>query len=257
MLSEHDGRLRESLASAHLRVTPVWRTNASRLVSISRDGERLYLNEAFRHAPGPVLDAVAGFAAAALSGCRDREAAAIIRSWSSGTGRKRILEVARRARAARGRGGTKARGAPAVRRCGGTPDQSALLRTLFGALNRDRFSGVLDTTPLVWSYRMTRTLGNCRMVRAAGARRIIDIGMNPSLLLAGNEAQLRDTLVHEMAHAHAWITCGDRGHGPAWKAIAGEAGCDPRSCCKDPLRLRRRAERVHRCPAPHAVLAAA
>jgi hypothetical protein len=255
MMSDPETHLLAALTRERLDLAPVWRVNASRLVSLSRDGRRLYLNEALRHAPRGVLEAAAGFAAAALSGRRDPQAVEAIRRWSRGAGRRHLLEVARRARRPRGR---RMRRRTTVRRCGGTTEQGALLHSLYVALNRDRFGGLLPgTLPLVWSYRMTSTLGNCRMLRTAAGRRVIDIGMNPSLLLAGNEAQLRDTLVHEMAHAAAWITRGDGGHGSAWKEIAVAAGCDPRSRCRASPRLRRRVgERVDRCPEVAAVLAA-
>jgi hypothetical protein len=255
MMSDPEAQLLAALARERLDLAPVWRVNASRLVSISRDGRRLYLNEALRHAPRGVLEAAAGFAAAALAGHRDPSAVEAIRRWSRGAGQRHLAEVARRAWKAQGRA---RRPSTAVRQCGGTTAQGGLLRALYEAMNRDRFGGLLPgSIPLVWSYRMTSTLGNCRMVRWGGVRRVIDIGMNPSLLLAGNEPQLRDTLVHEMAHAAAWITRGDGGHGAAWKEIAVAAGCDPRSRCRASPRLRRRTgERVDRCPDPAVVLAA-
>jgi len=255
MMSDPEAKLRAALTRESLELAPVWRANASRLVSLSRDGRRLYLNEALRHAPREVLEAAAGFAAAALAGRRDRASVEAIRRWSRGAGHRHLVEVARRARRP---SGAARRRSMTVRRCGGTSAQGALLHTLYTALSRDRFGGVLPAPlPLVWSYRMTSTLGSCRMVRTPGGRRVIDIGMNPSLLLAGNEAPLRDTLVHEMAHAAAWITRGDGGHGAAWKEIAAAAGCDPRSRCRASPRLRLHAgERVTRCPEPGGVLTA-
>jgi hypothetical protein len=254
MMSDPEERLRAALARERLDLAPVWRANASRVVSLSRDGRRLYVNEALRMAPQGVLEAAAGFAAAALAGRRNPSAVEAIRRWSRGAGHRHLVEVARRARRA-ARSGRRRQNTNA-RRCGGTPAQGALLHILFRALNRDRFGDLLPgSIPLVWSYRMTSTLGNCRMVRTSAGRRVIDIGMNPSLLLAGNEAHLRDTLVHEMAHAAAWITRGDGGHGAAWKEIAVAAGCDPRSRCRASPRVRRRAgERIDRCPKPAWVL---
>jgi predicted SprT family Zn-dependent metalloprotease len=86
---------------------------------------------------------------------------------------------------------------------------------------------------------MRRRLGHLRYHRTeSGVRAIVEIALNIDLLTEGSERQLRDTLLHEMAHAEAWLVHGERGHGPQWRRIARRLGCVPRACTTTPVPLR-------------------
>ncbi len=56
-----------------------------------------------------------------------------------------------------------------------------------------------------------------------------EIALNLDLLLPGNDAELVDTLLHEMAHAADWLFDGERRHGSSWRRWAERAGCAPRT----------------------------
>lgn len=71
-----------------------------------------------------------------------------------------------------------------------------------------------------WSFgfnRAKRQLGVCRFA----AKRI---ELSAHFVSANDEAAVRDTLLHEIAHALAGR---EAGHGPRWKAICAELGCKP------------------------------
>jgi predicted SprT family Zn-dependent metalloprotease len=69
---------------------------------------------------------------------------------------------------------------------------------------------------------------------------MVEIALNIDLMAEGSERQLRDTLLHEMAHAEAWLVHGERGHGAHWRRIARRLGCVPRACTTTPVALRPR-----------------
>jgi predicted SprT family Zn-dependent metalloprotease len=62
-----------------------------------------------------------------------------------------------------------------------------------------------------------------------------------------DEAQVRDTVLHELAHALAFERYGRvRSHGPEWKAIAQSLGASPRACSATGLLPKGRYALVHR-----------
>jgi len=69
----------------------------------------------------------------------------------------------------------------------------------------------------VWSNHMT-TYGMCRY----GPKEIV---LSKPMTEACNEAEVEDTILHEIAHA---LTPGS-GHGPVWKMMARKLGADPYS----------------------------
>lgn len=75
-------------------------------------------------------------------------------------------------------------------------------------------------------------------------RRVVEIALSLDLMLPGNEVELLDTLLHEMAHASDWLQRGGRGHGPEWKGVARRVGCSDRARCSGPLKRRRRTREV-------------
>ena len=76
-----------------------------------------------------------------------------------------------------------------------------------------------------WRFRFDharRRFGSCQY----GPRFIT---LSRALTLLNGEAEVRDTLLHEIAHA---LTPGD-GHGPRWRAKCREIGARPRRCYDD------------------------
>jgi len=54
------------------------------------------------------------------------------------------------------------------------------------------------------------------------------ISLSKPLVLLNDESIVKNTLLHEIAHA---LTPHDRGHGVVWRAKALELGCDAKRCC--------------------------
>lgn len=193
-----------------------YRSNRTVLLSVSRDGRTLNSHSCFRDAPPAIVDAVARYLTTPRGSSAARRALNQLRSWEGTT---RGLARARRARPRTPR--------PAGR---DTPE-AAPLRTLFDQLNRDRFDDRLPRIPLRVSHRMTRSLGTIRY----GPEEILEIAISADLLLPANRDALHDTMLHEMAHAEAWLRHRHRGHGPPWRAIAERVGCTPRATCRAPI----------------------
>ena len=81
----------------------------------------------------------------------------------------------------------------------------------------------LRLCPIVLS-RATTELGCFSVERASGAMQIrvsrhID-----------DEAQVRETMRHELAHQAAWERYRDLGHGALWQTLASYLGCEPVPC---------------------------
>lgn len=76
-----------------------------------------------------------------------------------------------------------------------------------------------------WAFgwnRRKRALGLCRYQQKR-------IELSAHFVKDNSEAMVRDTLLHEIAHALA----GQRaGHGPKWKAMCEKLGCKPERCDK-------------------------
>jgi hypothetical protein len=212
-----------------------FKANRVRLLSISRDRATLNLHECFREAGPAVLDAIAVFVRSGRRSAAFRDAVRRLRSFAA----PRLAAAARDGGGVDG--GAEAR-PPRPGRCCGTPAQRAFLAALYAELNRSRCGGRLPATvPLRFSDRMRRRLGHVRYhVNPAGERVVVELALNIDLLLDGSEAQLVDTLLHEMAHVAAWLEHGHRGHGATWRRIAERFGCEPRACTRVPIRRRAR-----------------
>lgn len=208
------------LAALRARRSPIrtvrYRSNRTVLLSVSRDGRTLNSHRCFRDAPSEILEAVARFLTTPRGFSSARRALKQLRSWEGTT---RGLAEARRER-------------PSKRRTIGrdTPE-TAPLRALFERLNREHFGDRLPRIPLRISRRMSRSLGTIRY----GSDDIVEIAISADLLQALNRHVLHDTMLHEMAHAEAWLRHRHRGHGPAWRAIAERVGCTPRATCRAPI----------------------
>ena len=81
-----------------------------------------------------------------------------------------------------------------------------------------------------WSFawnRRKRALGLCRY-------REKRIELSAHFVAHNDEPQIRETLLHEIAHALA----GEKaGHGPRWKAMCAKVGCKPERCDKGEARM--------------------
>lgn len=198
-----------------------YRQNRTVLLSVSRDGITLNSHECFRGAPPSIADAIATFVAAPRRSLEYRRALAAIRDWE---GSARGLERARR------NGGRR------TARAGG--QEAEPLRALFDRYNRERFGSRLPEIPLRVSRRMTRALGTIGYEECHEERRVREIAISADLLLPANRAILLDTLLHEMAHAEAWLRHGHQRHGPIWRTIARRVGCTPRALTRTPVRGR-------------------
>jgi len=218
MLRELRSRGVDDVRSVHFRA------NRSSLISISADRGRLNLHECFRAGGPDLLDAIAAFARARSATVPYRQAIARMRRWH----------------AAQAEGDRPATGGrPAA--CCGTPAQLQALAHRYRQLNRACFGGNLpELLPVRLSDRMRRRLGHVQYGGGTGDRTVLEIALNVDLLLAGNERALRDTLLHEMAHAEAWLRHSQRGHGRIWQRIAARVGCDARACSAMRFHRRRR-----------------
>ncbi|XP_066981869.1 uncharacterized protein [Macrobrachium rosenbergii] len=100
-----------------------------------------------------------------------------------------------------------------------------LCQKLYSYYNEHVFSDKLPyVMSIKWNARLTKTAGYCyyqidrtkpngRGARIELSSKVIDV-----------PERLRDTLIHEMCHAAAWIISGYKdGHGPLWKSWAAKA----------------------------------
>ncbi len=213
-----------------------FKENRHVLLSVSRDRSTLNAHRCFARAPRSVLDAIAAFLKARRGSPEYREALERIRSWPGGVAA--IRETRRRARDAAIRAAARA----GATRDGVAMEEHRRLRSLYLRLNRVHFRGRLpDDLPLRISFRMSRRFGQVQLHNGERGERIaLELAVNADLLLAENERELVDTLLHEMAHVEAWMRHGDRGHGPVWKAVARRVGCEDSACTATRIRRRRR-----------------
>lgn len=230
-LSEDD-LLRELRTRGVTEVTRVrFKANRSRLISLSADRTSLNLHDCFRSAPADVIDAVATFARSLRESPAYRRSIERMRAWHGAQieGSDRDVEV--------------------VGPCCATDPQRGYLAGLYRHLNHSHFTGTLpDLLPVRLSDRMSRRLGHVSYTSVRGERAVLEIALNVDLMLETNEQALFDTLLHEMAHAEAWLTHGHRGHGGVWRGIAKRVGCEARACSDMHIRRRRRNTDLTRVP---------
>lgn len=87
-----------------------------------------------------------------------------------------------------------------------------------------------------WAFgfgRGKRTLGTTRVRSGASTG---TIRLSRHLILSGTGERVRETLLHEIAHAVAFVRHGRRAlnHGPLWRRVALEVGASPRATCQGP-----------------------
>ncbi len=81
-----------------------------------------------------------------------------------------------------------------------------------------------------WAFgwdRARRRLGVCRTQKKLITLSVFFVRANTD-----NTAEIHDTVLHEIAHALAWIRYADRTHGARWKAVCREIGAVPRAAAK-------------------------
>jgi hypothetical protein len=230
-LSEDD-MLRELRSRGVTDVTRVrFKANRTRLISLSADRTSLNLHDCFRSAPAEVLEAVATFARSLRESPAYRKSIERMRSWHG-------AQVE----------GTD-RDADVVGPCCASDAQRHFLAALYRQLNHSHFSGTLpDLLAVRLSDRMSRRLGHVSYTTGRGERAVLEIALNVDLMLDGNEQALIDTLLHELAHAEAWLMHAHRGHGGVWRRIAQRVGCEARACSDMHIRRRRRNTDLTRVP---------
>lgn len=192
-----------------------YRENRSVLLSVSGDGRTLNSHLCFRGAPPEIVEAMVTVVTTPGDTRGRRAALRTLRGWE---GTRRGLAEARRRKPRRSR------------RTNGRA--TAPIRTLFRRFNAEKFDGRLPEIPLRVSRRMTRSLGTIRYGAGGSdptARTVSEIAISATLLDPANRAILEDTLLHEMAHAEAWLQHGHRGHGRVWREVARRVGCRPRA----------------------------
>lgn len=212
---------RGAVAIRRVRFKP----NRSRMISLSGDRRSLNIHECFRAASNDVLDAVALFIRAPTRSADYRDAVQRMRAWWDGQMRIDHHGATNGLR---------------PRACCATREQRDFLARTYARLNATRFGGLLPHgIPIRLSNRMSRRFGHVYYgVGPDGSRLIEEIALNVDLMIEGNEMHLLDTLLHEMAHAEAWLVHGHRDHGAAWRMVALRVGCEARACSV--VRIRRR-----------------
>lgn len=107
---------------------------------------------------------------------------------------------------------------------------------VFARVEHDAAARMLDHGLTGWAFgfgRGKRTLGTTRVKAGAATG---TIRLSRYLVTGGSEAMLRETLLHEIAHAVAFVRHGRRAlnHGPLWRRVAREVGASPRATCGGP-----------------------
>lgn len=85
-----------------------------------------------------------------------------------------------------------------------------------------------DTWRFEWD-NSKRRFGVCKYRRLLGSVIGGVIGLSRHLVALNSEEQVRDTILHEIAHA---LTPNDKGHGWEWKQMCIKIGAKPERCYK-------------------------
>ena len=86
------------------------------------------------------------------------------------------------------------------------------------------------TCPIVENGRLTKTLGQVKYSEGGSGIKIKKIEFSKKLLQFGTEAQIMDTIKHELAHAFVYWTTGElHGHDKIWQNIAKKLGANPKA----------------------------
>jgi hypothetical protein len=217
-----------------------FKDNRQRIITLARDGCTLHIHECFREATDEVLQAIVTFLKAGRRSQAYHDAINALRDFWSAKAESAIEEDA------------KILAAVHAQTSSGTREQRAFIEEAYARLNAMHFGNALPIDfPIRISDRMASRFGHMRYHTLRDSTRIVlEIGINHSLFARGQEANLIDTLLHEMTHVEAWLVHGHKAHGAAWKRIARRVGCEARACSKKViLRRRRNAAPLDRVPA--------
>jgi hypothetical protein len=223
-----------ALRRRNARVDAVrFKDNRARIIALGKDGRTLHLHACFGTAPAGVIDAIAVFLKAGRRSQAYRDAIRTLREYWQAEGERAGWLIEEDAAVL-----------DAVRRlpCSGTRAQRAFLREAYTRYNVLHFEAQLpENFPLRISEQMTSRFGHMRYhVTRSGERVVLELAISHNLFLPGNEANLLDTLLHEMTHVEAWLRHGHRGHGAVWKRVARRVGCEALACSARIIRRRRR-----------------
>lgn len=221
-----DGFRRALHAHGARRIRQVrFKSNRTRMISLSGDGVSLNVHNCFRIADADVIDAVVTFIRAPRRSVEYREAVSRLRMWWGAVRGTLPASVRSSLHLAKG--------------CCGTPDQLEYLANLYRRINVERFDAWLPDPPRIrLSSKMSSRFGHVEYVWKGEKRWVEEIALNIDLMLAGNERHLFETLVHEMAHIEAWLAYGHRHHGAIWRAVAKRVGCEATACTEVEIRRR-------------------
>lgn len=100
-------------------------------------------------------------------------------------------------------------------------DEHGLSHVPFEATNAKRQFGVT-------THRVT-----CRFGTVVNEE-LLSIGLSRPLTLINDESVVRDTILHEIAHAKAGFAAG---HGYMWKSVAVSVGADPQAHCGEDAKM--------------------
>ena len=215
-----------------------FKNNRGRIISLSKDGRTLHVHVCFQDADDDVVNAVVTFLKAGRRSYAYRESIRVMRDFFDAHGQKYATITPEEEDFRLKRDMERLP-------CVGTSDQRAFIREAFARYNAGLFNSRLPAVKLRFSDRMRSRLGHIRYhTTSADERIVLELALNIHLMLPGNEAILLDTLLHEMTHMEAWLTHGERAHGPDWKAIAKRVGCEATACSTQVIRRRRKGKPV-------------
>jgi predicted SprT family Zn-dependent metalloprotease len=98
----------------------------------------------------------------------------------------------------------------------------------------------MHKVPKEWSFEFDRSkvrFGRCHYGRK-------EISLSRHLVELNDEAEVRETILHEIAHA---LAPRKAGHGPAWRAVAKSIGCNAKRCYGEEV-MRPRPKYQGTCP---------
>ena len=216
-----------------------FKDNRQRIITLGRDGRTLHIHQCFQEAPDPVLQAVVTFLKAGRRSQAFRDSINALRDFWSLKTEATIEEDYKVIASIR------------AQHDSGTAAQSEFLREAYANFNAIHFGGTLpENFPIRISDRMNSRFGHMRYhTMRDGTRIVLEIGINHSLFARGQEANLLDTLLHEMTHVEAWLVHAHKAHGAPWKRIARRVGCEARACSQKVIVRRRRNSALAHVPA--------
>lgn len=104
----------------------------------------------------------------------------------------------------------------------------------------------LHKVPTSWSFCFDSSkvrFGKCNYLTR-------EISVSRHLVKLNSEREVRDTILHEIAHV---LAPRGAGHGPAWRSVAKAIGCDGRRCYGDEV-VRPRPKYQGKCPSCRRVI---